>query len=179
MLISNNYYNLYTQSYQAKQITNIIKKYQKDNSIIADVTAGIGGNSISFCKNFNFVYCIDICLECIIILEHNLKNFNNKFIINHDLFEIIKIINTDIIFIDPPWGGSNYKYNNNLNLYINNIDINYIVDFLFFYCKLITIKVPKNYHNYKSNLWNIKKYNIYKNNKYEICFNILVYYKNI
>ncbi len=105
MLISNNYIKLYTCNTQALQIMYIIKKNINNINFctIVDATAGIGGNSVYFCKYCKFVYCIDISDEAISYLEHNLKDYDNKFIINYNCLDILKIIKYDIVFFDPPW----------------------------------------------------------------------------
>lgn len=178
MLISNNYISLYTPNKQASQIVYIIKKYCNKKCTIVDANAGMGGNSVYFCKNFDYVYCIDTSKEAIIYLEHNLKNYDNKFIINEDCLNILKLIKYDVVFFDPPWGGSCYKFKNVVNLYLNNIDINNIVESLYYYCNVIALKVPSNFNLINSKLWNIKMYNIYKNNNISIIFKLIIFYKN-
>ena len=179
MLIADNYINLYTSYKQASQIIYILKKFCEPNkSVIVDATAGMGGNALYFCKNFKYVYCIDIHRQCISYLEHNLKNFNNKFIINENCLDILKIITYDIIFLDPPWGGVNYKLKKNIEINLCNKNIQDIIESLYFKCKIIALKVPLNFNetNNKS-LWNIKNYKIYKNDNFTVVFKLIIYYK--
>lgn len=181
MLISDNYLKLYTTNKQALQIIYIIKNnYNFDfkNTTIVDANAGIGGNSLYFCKYFNFVYSIDTSLEAISYLEHNLKEFDNKFIINDNCIDILKIINYDIVFFDPPWGGSNYKYKNSINLYINNINIYKIIDSLYNYsCKMVVLKAPINFNIVYDTQWKIFIKNIYKNDNISISFKLIIFKK--
>ena len=177
MLIADNYVNLYTSSKQASQIIYILKKYcSLNDTVIVDATAGIGGNALYFCKYFKYVYCIDTNRDCILYLEHNLKEYSNKFIINEDCLDILKIISYDIIFLDPPWGGNNYKNKKDIEIKLDNKNIKDIVEYLYFKCKIIALKVPLNFNEIKYNsLWKIKKYNIYKNNYYNIKFKLIIY----
>lgn len=145
MLLLDEYVNIYTSSNHSRQIMYFLKKFTNSNDIITDATSGIGGNSIYFCKYYSFVFCIEKLNCCISYLDLNLKCFDNKLIINDDCLDILKIIKSDVIFFDPPWGGKNYKYINNINLYLNNIPINNIIDSLYMYCKVIALKAPNNY----------------------------------
>ena len=78
MFLSLDYLDIYTSYNQALQIITILKKYvQCYSSTITDATAGMGGNSFSFCKYFKYVYCIDNNRNCINYLEHNLEQYSN------------------------------------------------------------------------------------------------------
>ena len=179
MLISDDYISLYTPNKQASQIVYILKKYTDKNWTIVDANAGMGGNSIYFCKHFKYVYCIEILKQAINYLEHNLKDYDNKFIINDSCLDILKIIKYDIVFFDPPWGGSNYKYKSNVNLFLDNININTIIDNLYTYknIKLVCLKAPYNFNLCESK-WPITKvHNIYKNDNQSILFKFIIYKK--
>ena len=180
MLVSNNYLKLYTNNRQALQTIYIIRKHiskdLKDCSIV-DANAGIGGNSVYFCKFCKFVYCIDTSLEAITYLEHNLNDFNNKIIIYENCLDILKIIKYDIVFFDPPWGGSNYKYKKNVSLYLNNININKIIESLYISCNIIILKAPINFRINYDTLWKIFINNIYKNDNKTVSFKLIIFKK--
>ncbi len=120
----------------------IIEILNKDQLHIIDLTAGCGGNMISFIKYFKFVTGIEIDKERFKILKENLDKYSKN--------------NYDIYFIDPPWGGPDYKNNPNIQLYLSNIKIE---DFILTLPKnkLIVLKLPFNYNieNFKTNI--IKK----------------------
>lgn len=179
MLISEKYISLYTYNNQSFQMLNILKKYCNKNYTIVDANAGMGGNSVYFCKYFKFVYCVEISSNAINYLNHNLKKYNNKFIINEDCLNILKIINYDVIFFDPPWGGSNYKKNKILNLYLNDVNINSIIESYYYNknLKLICLKAPYNFLINYDTQWKIKVYNIYKSNYKSIIFKFIIYKK--
>ena len=179
MLISDNYISIYTSNKQASQMLYLLKKYCDKNYTIVDANAGMGGNSIYFCKFFKFVYCIDILEQAINYLHYNLKEFDNKFIIYNNCEDILKIINYDVIFFDPPWGGSNYKLHTSLNLYLNNKNINDIIDSLYNNrnLKIICLKAPINFNINNNTLWKFKIYNILKNDNKSVLFKFIIYKK--
>ena len=70
-------------------------------------------------------------------------NYNSLYEILYEIkenlsFNIIKfIIKQDVIFIDPPWGGSIYKTKKKVDLYLDDINISEIVDSLYNYTNLL------------------------------------------
>ena len=122
---------------------------------ITDATAGIGGNTISFMSNYGKVNAVEINETRFNYLKNNVNlyftrdNLNVEFF-NQDYLEIYKKLEQDIIFFDPPWGGKDYKSNDNINLFLSNNNIISICNDLKDYTNLIVIKVPKNF--------NIKKF---------------------
>lgn len=179
MLISDEYISLYTSNKQAAQMLYILKKYCKKTDTIIDANAGMGGNSLYFCKYFNYVYCIDNSDKTINYLEHNLRDFKNKFIINHDCLEILKIINYNVIFFDPPWGGSEYKLKDKVDLFLNDKNINDIIDEYYNvkHLDIICLKAPSNFNININTKWKYKIYNIYKSDNINILFKFIVYKK--
>ena len=129
-----------------------MKKYNLKDIDIIDGTAGVGGNTITFSKNFNNVYATDISKLHIKLLIHNLNiyNIHNIKIMNSDICDLNIINSGHVLFLDPPWGGPDYKKYNNLTLYLGKYKLEEIVqkwvnmvnkkDKL----KLILCKVPNN-----------------------------------
>lgn len=157
----------------------IIDNIKDDNIIITDGTANIGTDSIYLSKYFKKINSIEISNINHKALVNNINVFK-KNNINPILGDVINEINNleqDVIYIDAPWGGRNYKKNDNMKLYLGNMEI------LEFYknfkdkAKIFIFKVPFNYNfEYLKNNIN-KKIIIYpfkKDNKIKFFF-ILIY----
>ena len=164
----------------AENITSIINSHLKElnfnnnNMVITDATAGVGGNTISFCRNFKKVNAIEIDDIRFNYLENNLNvyNFTNFNLYNDSCLNVLNKIYHDIVFIDPPWGGKFYKSHNKLILELDNVKLENICNNLLndqivkISPKLIVLKIPKNYdlshfnNNIRSNkvyLYDLKK----------------------
>lgn len=160
---------------QAEEISDIIvNEYQKkghtvETATITDMTAGVGGNVISFSKRFAYVNAIEIIpLRCQ-YLQSNLKLYgcNNTLVFDGNCEKIIFNLQQDIIFIDPPWEphGVKYKKQKQLRLQFNNKCISeFCKNLKILNPKLIVLKLPPNYDiEYLKTQINI--INVYKLNK--------------
>lgn len=139
-----------------KIIVNHILKYFPDSfyASITDATAGVGGNTISFSQKFKCVNAIELDQERFNYLSNNINAYqiSNVNLYNNDCQNVIPNLgDNDIIFIDPPWGGKNYKNINKIRLSLNDNNIEDIcINFfnkekMISIPKLIVIKLPKNY----------------------------------
>jgi len=145
------------------------KKINHQNCSIIDATAGVGGDTISFSFNFKIVYSIEINTNRYSFLLNNLKIYNIKNVItyNNSCLNLFNDIISDIVFIDPPWGGRSYKYFKNIKLCLDNKPIEQIcLDLLSKQIppKFIIIKLPNNYcfDNFYIHNINIYKYSLHK-----------------
>ena len=113
---------------------------------ILDMTAGCGGNMISFINNFYHTTGIEINENRFNLLKNNLDKYkkDNYILINGNSIEYIKSL-YDVYYIDPPWGGPDYKNNQSIELYLSNINIYDIIQ-LIPVNKLIVLKLPFNYN---------------------------------
>jgi 16S rRNA G966 N2-methylase RsmD len=99
------------------QIFNIIKDkldflgLKPKNLTITDATAGLGGDTLHFAREFKAVNSIEIQEPHHIAVKNNAKLFNLRNInhVNADYTKIYDTLKQDIIFIDSPWGGTAYK----------------------------------------------------------------------
>lgn len=128
--------------------------FKKENIFITDSTAGVGGNTISFAKNFKHVTAIEIEKRRSEYLKNNLAvySLDNVTIINDDCLNVMRKIECqDVIFVDPPWGGKDYKKSKSLRLKISDKGLEDICNELFdeniMTCipKILVLKLPKNY----------------------------------
>ena len=179
MNIPLNCMNVYTTPKQAEQINKIILKYVDKNSIITDATSCIGGNSILFSRDFKKVICIEKDFNIYKILKSNMIKQNNTECYNAS-YNIVKfILKQNVIFIDPPWGGNNYKNKKNVKLYLDSIDIQYIINEVYNFTDIVVLKTPLNFDTTTLNnlFWSYVFYPIIKYNK--PIYNIIVFYKHI
>jgi 16S rRNA G966 N2-methylase RsmD len=102
-------------------------------------------------------------------IEHNLENFNNLInnvteyykatpihtnvsFVNDNIVDYLKKTNDhyDVIYMDPPWGGPNYKQNKSKGIKIPHSSLPYLEDFLKMYIinitKIIVLKLPASYN---------------------------------
>lgn len=134
----------------ALHISQIISnQFNNNNIIISDCTAGVGGNTFSFCKHFKFVNSIEINNERFKLLKNNVSSYDitNINLINDNFMNFIFNTYQDVIYIDPPWGGIGYKKKLNIRLDISNIPIENICSRIINknITKLIVLKLPLNY----------------------------------
>jgi len=147
----------------AISITFLIKKYFNENSTIIDAMSGVGGNTISFSKNFKKVYAIELNEKRYNMLCNNINVYELKNVetYNDNCLNRIFSINSDIIFFDPPWGGKDYKNHEKLCLTISNVPLEDICVKLIKLKKNIVLKLPKNYDiEFFKNKLNLEKLNI-------------------
>ncbi len=133
----------------SKQITNIIQYHINTNVTITDGTAGVGGNTLSFASVFNKVNAIEIHKTRYDDLVNNIQvyKYGNVKTYNNDFLKIYKDLKQDVIFLDPPWGGADYKLLSSLHLTLSGRLLETICKDLIInkYCKLIVIKIPFNF----------------------------------
>lgn len=144
----------------AKKITEIVLKHMKKykifpkNTTVVDATACVGGDSIMLCHVFGKVVSIELDTQRYNNLVHNLNQykFNNAITVNGDSTIIIqKLPIIDIIFVDVPWGGKDYKFKDKLRLNFGNISLEQFIlncfdaEIMKSLPKIIISKMPKNY----------------------------------
>lgn len=143
----------------AANITHIIKTRMEkmgygESIYITDATAGVGGNVISFGKTFDHVTAIELDELRYEYLVNNINVYELRNISTYhdDCRKILPKVNRqDVVFIDPPWGGSDYKSHENLRLSLSTTSIEELCNSLMdstkvLSCpKLIVLKLPTNY----------------------------------
>lgn len=144
-------------------ICKTLLKYCNINNNIIDLTAGCGGNLISFGKYFNNVTGIELNEQRFNILKNNIKVYNlNIDLINDDCINYIDK-EYDVFFIDPPWGGPNYKYELKLQLNLGKFELSDLLNKIK-KDKIVVLKIPYNYdYNYIKLKYNILDVEVYNN----------------
>lgn len=160
-----------THPQDADIMSETLLKLKNNKSKVIDLTAGCGGNLLSFAKYFNDVTGVENNNDRFNILKTNISCYDyNINIINDDCCNYLNN-NYDIFFIDPPWGGPDYKSNDNLKLYLSDKELNEIIE-LIPEGKLIVIKIPYNYnYDYIKNNYNILETHNFNNI-------VILYFKN-
>lgn len=166
LLLDNEALYSVTDQHTANKISKYINKNIPNIKTITDGTACIGGNTYSFSKYFENVYAIEIDPTRYAYLQHNLQVLgitnNNTIIFNGNVLDVCRYIHQDMIFLDPPWGGPNYKALNYIDLYLSNIELSNVCKLLASYTKYISIKVPINF--------NIESFNIKTRNELTLLY---------
>lgn len=176
----------YTHKKDAEYLSLFIKKIVKndiENTLIVDGTTSLGGNLISFIEHFNFIIGIEInnirfnkllyFLNTKYFLNFSKKKekiYNsskkNIMLINDSFNHYINFINNiekknKIIYLDPPWGGKNYKQYNNIILGLAGVPLHKLVQQIkqLDNNTIIIIKLPLNYFlkSFSNKIYNITK----------------------
>lgn len=132
----------------ASRLVNLIKKYMGNGSLtVTDATSNVGSDTIMLAKHFHHVNGIELSNEQFPILQHNVNqyNFNNVTLYNGDSLTLMSTLKQDVIYIDAPWTGRDYKQHKQLKLYLSNMELSEIYNKYIQYAKLIIFKVPINY----------------------------------
>lgn len=159
-----------TRRRDAERIINIMITTIGDpkTKTITDVTGCVGGDTIHFGLYFQTVHSIEINKENYEALQNNVSIYNlqNVKLYNDDATKLFNW-KTDVLYIDPPWGGKQYKESKELDLYMSSKRLDEWIDeilkrknrpsYLF-------VKLPHNYNfkrfNFLSNVDYIKPYRI-------------------
>jgi len=119
---------------------------------VTDATANVGGNTISFyLSEFGHINAVELDQTTYQMLISNVTTYGAGTHIKTycaDYTEIYKNLSQDIVFMDPPWGGPDYKNYQKLDLYLGQIEISEICESLLAerLAEMIVVKVPYNYN---------------------------------
>lgn len=128
---------------------NIQKKIPPKNVVITDAMAGVGGNVISFSKHFRHVNAIEVDEVRFKYMINNVNTFSchnvTSLFVNY--ISVFTQLQQDVIFIDPPWGGRQYKKHEHIDISVDNIALETLCERIIELklCSFIVLKLPKNY----------------------------------
>lgn len=117
---------------------------------ITDLTGNVGGDTILFGIHFKKVDSVELNPENFAALKNNVEVFDLPNVTLHH-GDSTKLFNwkTDVLYADPPWGGTDYKSKEKLDLYLGETRIDEFIhevlqrenrpDYVF-------LKVPRNYN---------------------------------
>ena len=117
---------------------------------ITDATGSIGGDTIMFGLHFKNVESIERNYATMLALKHNVSVYGlNNITIHHgDATEIFKWY-TDVLYIDPPWGGPDYKTKDLLELCMGPMKLDVWLTHILLQeirPRYIFLKLPSNYN---------------------------------
>lgn len=159
-----------TRRRDADRILSIIKTVLKDTTTktITDATGCVGGDTIHFGLYFQTVDSIELNSTNFEALQNNVSVYGLTNVRLH-LGDATVLFNwkTDVLYIDPPWGGPTYKALPSLDLFMSSKRIDeWLEDILLRKNRpnYIVLKLPHNFNftrfNFLSNIEYIKPYRI-------------------
>lgn len=138
-----------TDQVTADKITKDIRSFViNPDATITDGTACVGGNTYSFAKNFMMVNAVEIDPQRHDYLKHNMEllGLSNIQCICGDINIECQKQFQDVIFLDPPWGGPEYKNLTDIQLYLSKKELAEACIDMSTYCYYIALKVPTNFN---------------------------------
>lgn len=134
-------------------------------NLIVDAFCGVGGSAIGFARTGKNVVAIDFDNTRLDMARYNASFFNveDKIeFIHGDSTEIIPKLNPDNVFLDPPWGGTNYNQSEYFHLEDFEPDGTCLLNLSFSITDSVVIRLPKNF-NFKELDSIGRKYEIARN----------------
>ena len=160
-----------------RAMKNIIGEENIGGLTIMDGTANVGGDTIRFAMNFGKVISVELDKNNYDVLENNVGvyNFREKVtILNNDITKVYNDIHLfpDVLYLDPPWGGKNYKEfeEEKMVIFLSNMSLTRFLGNVLMSPsrpKYIFIKLPINYnvnslrnmpYVYDMQVYNIRKF---------------------
>jgi predicted RNA methylase len=115
---------------------------------ITDMTGNVGGDTILFGLNFKRVVSYELKEDNFKALKNNVSEFGlaNVELHHGDAVKNIPNIDTDVVYIDAPWGGPEYKDKKVLDLFLGPLRIDELVPRILERSSYVFLKVPGNYN---------------------------------
>lgn len=141
-----------TDQRTADAISRRILRFAPPSAHVTNATACVGGNTWSFAKHFDHVTAVEHDPTRYQYLVHNLGVLavRNVTPIMGDALNVLfsrkrTKAAANVVFIDPPWGGPDYKLATRLSLSLSGVPMSSILDKLADTAHVIAIKVPVNF----------------------------------
>lgn len=137
-----------TDQLTADKICKDLTKFVPSSGVVTDATACIGGSCASLAKVFSKVYAIEIDQIKYDYLRHNMMVMGLHSVVEcicGDALAMCPLLRQDIIFIDPPWGGPEYKLSSTISLSLSGKTLATVCCELAPFTRYIALKVPTNF----------------------------------
>uniref|UniRef100_A0A6C0JQF3 Trimethylguanosine synthase n=1 Tax=viral metagenome TaxID=1070528 RepID=A0A6C0JQF3_9ZZZZ len=159
-----------TRRRDAERIMIILRNIFKNMSsmTITDATGCIGGDTLNFASQFSHVHSIEINEQNFDALSNNVNvyGYNNITLYHGDAVKLYNW-NTNVLYIDPPWGGKDYKKHKYLDLTLSGLRLDCWLEQILSRKnrpQFIALKLPANYNfnrlNFLINVDHIRPYQI-------------------
>lgn len=159
-----------TRRRDAERIINILKSIFPliKQMTITDATACIGGDTLNFATQFAHVHSIEVKANNFKALTNNVEVYEFQNITLHHA-DSTKLFNwnTHVLYVDPPWGGKDYRQHQNLDLFLSEKRLDIWLEEILLRRnrpQYIILKLPVNYNfnrlNFLVNVDAIKPYQI-------------------
>ena len=130
------------------KLIELIQKYFKSNDlIITDGTGNNGSDTIALGLKFKTINSIELDDTNYEALKNNVGVYglSNINLYKGNSLDFFKNNTQDVIYIDAPWGGTNYKENERMDLYLGDKNLGQIYNENKSRTRLFIFKIPKNY----------------------------------
>lgn len=137
-----------TDQLTANKIARIICKIVSSDAVITDATACIGGATLAFANVFSKVFAIELDPTRYAYLTHNMTVLhvaNKVHCILGDALNICPKMKQDVVFLDPPWGGPEYKTMDKVSLFLSDVKLSEVCRRMSVSTRYIALKVPTNF----------------------------------
>lgn len=134
-----------------KFLKNILGEEELQKARIIDGTACVGGNTVVFAESVHSVAAVDIDKQHIDYIKHNMALYHHHNIcyINGDITQLALQLCAqgvkNIMFVDPPWGGPDYKENDPEQVLLGGKTLLELVTAWFGPYDVIVLKIPKTF----------------------------------
>jgi len=137
-----------TDQQTADKITSELLKFVPANAVVTDGTACVGGNTFSFSRSFRFVNAVELEPIKYKYLKHNMNllGVDNIACYKGDILEYVSMLEQSLLFLDPPWGGPEYKTKHTVELSLSGVPLEEVCQRLIPYTTYIAIKTPTNFN---------------------------------
>jgi len=134
---------------------------------ITDATACVGGDTLLFSLHFKKVEGIEWKRHNMAALQNNVEVFGAGNVVLHE-GDATRVFNwkTDVLYVDPPWGGPDYRKLQNLELFIGSYRLDKWIEEILKRTdrpKTVVLKLPRNYNFARLNfLPNVESSHFYR-----------------
>jgi len=118
------------------------------NKTVLDGFGCVGGNTIAFARFCKKVFMIELDENRLAMAKHNASIYGveDKIeFIHGDFFDKAPEVQADVLYLDPPWGGPEYKDIETFKLSHFSPDGTKTLDLAFIHFKEVVLRVPKNF----------------------------------